>query len=145
MREASRKQRATTDFYTHQRRATLLRKNGCGTSWFYIPNNTVPGFAENTSYIYSSLPFTPFLMLHSLRSRHFPYCRMASSASKTEEELQDTDYDPEEEEWKTGRRKKGRKKKEKPDPGLTRGTDIKDYLQPDGKQVEIELSKVRMD
>ena len=40
---------------------------------------------------------------------------------------------------------KGRKKKEEPYPGLTMGMDIEDYLQPEGKQVEIELDKVRMD
>ena len=57
----------------------------------------------------------------------------------------DTDYDPEESESETGTPKKGRKKKATPDPGLTMGTDIEDYLKPDGKQVEIELSKVRID
>ena len=57
----------------------------------------------------------------------------------------DTDYDPEESESDTGTPKKGRKKKETPDTGLTMGTDIEDYLQPDWKQVEIELSKVRID
>ena len=62
----------------------------------------------------------------------------------TGEELVDTDYDPEESESETGTPKKGQKKKETPDPGLTMGTDIKDYLQPDGKQVGIELSKVRI-
>ena len=41
--------------------------------------------------------------------------------------------------------RKGRRKKETPDPGLTMGTDIEDHLKPDGKQVEIELSKVRID
>ena len=57
----------------------------------------------------------------------------------------DTDYDPEESESQTGTPKKGRKKKETPDPGLTMGTDIEDHLKPDGKQVEIELTKVGMD
>ena len=57
----------------------------------------------------------------------------------------DTDYDSEEEESETGTPNKGRKKKETPDPGLTMGTDIADDLKPDGKQVEIELSKVRID
>ena len=57
----------------------------------------------------------------------------------------DTDYDSEEEESDTGTPNKGRKKKETPDPGLTMGTDIADDLKPDGKQVEIELSKVRID
>ena len=57
----------------------------------------------------------------------------------------DTDYDPEESESKTGTPKKGRKKKGTPDSGLKMGTDIQDHLQPDGKQVEIEQSKVRID
>ena len=57
----------------------------------------------------------------------------------------DTNHDPEESESETGTPKKGRKKKETPDPGLTMGTDIEDYLQPDGKQVETELDKVRID
>ena len=57
----------------------------------------------------------------------------------------DTDYDPVESESQTGTPKKGRKKKETPDPGLTMGTDTEDHPKPDGKQVEIELSKVRID
>ena len=56
----------------------------------------------------------------------------------------DTDYDPEEREPETGKPKKRPKKKETRDPGLTMGTDIEDELRPDQKQVEIELSKVRM-
>ena len=32
----------------------------------------------------------------------------------------------------------------RPDPGLTMGTDIGEFLQPDGKQVEFELGKVRI-
>ena len=57
----------------------------------------------------------------------------------------DTDYDPEEEESQSGTPKKGQKKKEQPNPGLTMGTDIENFLQPDGKQDEIELNKVRID
>ena len=57
----------------------------------------------------------------------------------------DTDYDPEEEESETGTLKKGQKKKETPDHGLTMGTDIEDHLKPDGKQVDVDLSKVRID
>ena len=56
----------------------------------------------------------------------------------------DTDYDPEESESETGTPRKRRKKKETPDPGVKMGTDIEDHLQPDGKQVKIELSKVRI-
>ena len=40
--------------------------------------------------------------------------------------------------------KKGRKKKETPDPGLTLGTDIEDHLKQDGRQVEVELDNVRI-
>ena len=70
---------------------------------------------------------------------------MASAAKKTGEEPEDTNYDPEEGESETGTPKKGRRKKEKPDPGLMMGTDIEDFLAPHGKQVQIELSKVRID
>ena len=70
---------------------------------------------------------------------------MASPAKKTGEGVADTDPDPEESESAAGTPKKGRKKKETPDPGLTMDTDIKDYLQPDGKQVEVELDNVRID
>ena len=45
----------------------------------------------------------------------------------------------------TGTPKKGREKKEKPDPGLTMATDIEEYLQPDARQLKIEMSKVRID
>ena len=57
----------------------------------------------------------------------------------------DTGYDPEESESEAGTPKKGRKKKETPDPSLTMSTDIEGHLQSDGKQVGIELSKVRID
>ena len=70
---------------------------------------------------------------------------MASPAKKTGEELMDTDYDPGEPESEAGTPKKGRKKKETPDPGLTMGTEIEDHLKPDGKQVDIELDEVRID
>ena len=70
---------------------------------------------------------------------------MASRAKKTADKLGDFNYDPEESALETGTPKKGRKKKETLDPGLTMDTDIEDYLKPDGKQVEIEPSKVRID
>ena len=57
----------------------------------------------------------------------------------------DTDHNPDKSESEAGTPKKGRKKKEKPDPGLTMGTDIEDYLQPDRKHVEVELDNVRSD
>ena len=41
--------------------------------------------------------------------------------------------------------KKGQKKKETPDPGLTMVTDIEDHLKPDWRQVEVELDNVRID
>ena len=149
MREASRKQRATTGFLhlvsRTRPRARLLVKNTSGTSQFCIPKNTVLVFAKNASYIDSCLPFSPCLLLRSLRKRPFSHRRMASPAERTGEERKDTDYNSEEEESQTGTPKKGRKKKENWDPGLTMGTDIEDFLQPDGKQVEIELSKVRID
>ena len=56
-----------------------------------------------------------------------------------------TNYDPEESESEPGTPKKGRKKKETPGPGLTMGTDIEDHLKPDGKQMKIELSMLRID
>ena len=70
---------------------------------------------------------------------------MASPAKKTGEKLVDTRHDPEQSESQTGTPKKGRKKKETPDPGLIMGTNMENYLQPDEKQVEIELDKVRID
>ena len=78
-------------------------------------------------------------MLCFLQYRLSPYCRMASPAKKTAEEREDTDYDPGTSGSEAGTPKKGRKKKEKPDPGLT------DHLKPDGRQVEVELDNVRID
>ena len=74
-----------------------------------------------------------------------PYRRMASPAKKTAEEREDTNYDPGTSGLEAGTPKKGRKKKETPDPGLTLGTDIGDHLKLDGRQVEIELDNVRID
>ena len=70
---------------------------------------------------------------------------MVRPAKKTAEEREDTDYDPGTSGSEAGTPKKGRKKKEKPDPGLTLGTDIEDHLKPDGRQVEVELDNVRID
>ena len=84
-------------------------------------------------------------MLRFLQNRLPSYRRMPSPAKKTGEELVDTDYDPEESESETGKLRKARKKKETPAPGLTMGTTIEHHLQPDRKQVEIELSKVGID
>ena len=69
---------------------------------------------------------------------------MASPAEKTAEEREDTDHDPGTSGSEAGTPKKGRKKKETPDPGLTLGTDIEDHLKPDGRQVEVELDNVRL-
>ena len=74
-----------------------------------------------------------------------PYRRMASRAKKTAEEREDTDYDSGTSGSEAGTPKKGRKKKETPDPGLTMGTDIEDHLKPDGRKVEVELDNVRID
>ena len=84
-------------------------------------------------------------MLSFLQYRLSPYCRMASPAKKTAGEREDTDYDPRTSGSEAGTPKKGRKKKEKPDPGLTFGTDIEDHLKPDWRQVAVELDNVEID
>ena len=84
-------------------------------------------------------------MLCFLEYRLSPYRRMASPAKKTAEEREDTDYGPRTSGSEAGTPKKGRKKKEKPDPSLTLGTDIEDHLKPEGRQVEVEQDNVRMD
>ena len=70
---------------------------------------------------------------------------MASPAEEKGVDWEDIDYNPEKSESEAGTPKKGRKKKETQDPGLTMGTDIEDWLTPDGKQLEIELDNVRID
>ena len=70
---------------------------------------------------------------------------MASPAKETAEEREDTGYDPATSGSEAGTPKKGRKKKEIPDPGLTLGTDIEDHLKQYGRQVEVELDNVRID
>ena len=57
----------------------------------------------------------------------------------------DIDYDPEESKSEARTPKKGQKKKETPDPGLTMGTELEDNLQPDEKQVKVERDNVRID
>ena len=84
-------------------------------------------------------------MVRFLQYRLSPYRRMASPAKKTAEEREDTDYDHGTSGSEAGTPKKGRKKKETPDPGLTLGTDIEDHLKPDRRQVEVELDNVRID
>ena len=69
---------------------------------------------------------------------------MRSPAKKTAQEQDDPDYEPEEVESEASTPKKGRKKKEETDPGLAMGTDIEEYHQPEAKQVEIDLDKVRI-
>ena len=83
-------------------------------------------------------------MLCFLQYRLSSYRRMGSRAKKTAEEREDTDYEPGTSGSEAGTPKKGRKKKETPDPGLTLGTDIEDHLKPDGRQVEVELDNVRI-
>ena len=84
-------------------------------------------------------------MFRFLQYRLSSYRRMASSAKKTAKEREDTDYDPGTSGSEAGTLKKGRKKKETPDPGPTLGTDSEDHLRPDGRQVEVELDNVRID
>ena len=77
--------------------------------------------------------------------RAFSLSQNGKPRQKTAEEQEDTDYDPGTSGSEAGTPKKRRKKKEKPDPGLTLGTDIEDHLKPDGRQVEVELDNVRID
>ena len=84
-------------------------------------------------------------MLCFLQYRLSPYRRMASPARKRAEERENTDSGPGTSGSEAETPKKGRKKKEKPDPGLTLGTDIEDHLRSDGRQVEAELDNVRID
>ena len=84
-------------------------------------------------------------MFRFLQYRLPPYRRMASPAKKTAEEREDTEYDPGTSGSEVRTPKKGRKKKKTPDPGLILGTDIEDHLEPDGRQVEVELDKGRID
>ena len=79
-----------------------------------------------------------------LQNRLSSYRRMVSPAKKTAEEREDIDHDPGTSESEAGTPRKGRRKKETPDPGLTMGTDIEDHLKPDGRQVEVELDNVRI-
>ena len=112
---------------------------------FCILNHTVLVFAKNTSHMHYRRRFQPFSMFRFLQYRLSPYRRMASPAKKTAEEREDTNYDPGTSGSEAGTPKKGRKKKETPDPGLTLGTDIEDHLKPDGRQVEVELDNVSID
>ena len=84
-------------------------------------------------------------MLRFVQYRLSPYRRMASPAKKTAEDREDTDHEPGTSGSAAGTPKKGRKNKEKPDPGLTLGTDTEDHLKPDGRQVEVGLDNVRID
>ena len=83
-------------------------------------------------------------MFRPLQNRLSSYRGLASSAKKTAEEREDIDYDPGTSESEAGTPKKGRKKKETHDPGLTMGTDIEDHLNLDGRQVEVELENVKI-
>ena len=130
MREASRNVSVTTNRDTWQ---------------LCILNVTVPVFTKNMSHIVSFVRFSPILLLPFLQSRPSCHRRIHSPAEKTAPEQEDVEYEPEEVDSESCTPKKGRKKKEEPDPGLTMGTDIEDYLQPEGKQVEIEVDKVRID
>ena len=139
------KQQVITPPLLREASRKVVRKNSCGAHQFCILSNTLRVVAKNASHIDSPRQFRPFLILRFLRNRLSSYRRMASAAKETGEGMLDTDYDPEESEWEAGTPKTGRKKKDASDPGLTMGTDIEDYLQPDGKQVEVELGNVRID
>ena len=140
------KQQVITPTQLRDASRKVVSERSCGTYQFCILSNTLPVFAENASHIDFSRQFKPFFILRFLRNRLFSHRRMASPAKKTREEVVDTDHDPEESESETGTPKKGRKKKETLDPGLTMGTDVEDFsLQPDGKQVEVELDNLRID
>ena len=123
----------------------LVSKNSCGTYQSCILSNTLPVVIKNASHFDFSRPFQLFLILRFLQNRLSSYRRKAGPAKETGMGLVDTDHDPEESESDTRTPKKGRKRKETPDPGLTMGTDIRDYMQPDGTQVEVELDNVRVD
>ena len=83
-------------------------------------------------------------MFRFLQKKLSFYHRMAIRYKITAEELEDIDYDPGTSGLEAGTPKKGRKKKETPDPGLTMGTEIEAQLKPDGRQVEVELDNVRI-
>ena len=145
LREARTRPPLLTYLLLREASRKVVRKNSCVAYQFCILSNTLLVVAKTASHIDYSRRFQPFLILRFLRNRLFSYRRMASPAKKTGEELVDTEHDPEESESEAGTPKKGRKRKETPDPGLTMSTDIGDYLQPDGKQVEVEVGNVRID
>ena len=70
---------------------------------------------------------------------------LLSLAKKKAQERGDEEYGPEEEESDVGTPKKGRKKKEEPDTGLTMGTDVEDYLKQDGKKVKANPEDIKFD
>ena len=121
----------------------VVSKDSCGTLQFCILNQTVP--VKNASHIDSFVHFSPDVLLCFLQNRPSSHRRMQSLAKKTAEERESTDFEPEEKESDAGTLKKGPKRKEEPDPGLTIGTDIEDYLRGDGKQAEAELNRVRIE
>ena len=84
-------------------------------------------------------------MFRFVQIRLSAYHRMGSPAKRRAEEREDINYDPGTSGSEAGTPKKGQKKKETPDPGLTMGTDIEDHLKPNGRQVKVELDNVRMD
>ena len=87
----------------------------------------------------------PFQCYVSFNTGFLLLAEWQAPPKKTAEEREDTDYDPGTPGSEAGTPKKGRKKKETTDPGLTLGTDIEDHLKPDGRQVEVELDNVRID
>ena len=107
---------------------TVAVKSSCNTSQFCILNHTVPVFVKDASCIDSYVRFSPVLLLGFWQNSPSSDRRRQGLVKKITEEREDTAYEPEEVESEAETQKKGRKKKEEPDPFLTMGTDIEDYL-----------------
>ena len=89
--------------------------------------------------------FNPFQCHVSLNTGFLLIAEGQAPPKKQPRNEKHTDYDPGTSGSETGTPKKGRKKKETPDPGFTTGTDIEDHPKLDGRQVEVELDNVRID
>ena len=88
-------------------------------------------------------PFSLRFIVAIFAKQAFLSTQKAKSAEKKKaQERRDEEYEPEGEESDIGTPKKGGKKKQEPDPGLTMGTDIEYYLKPDGKQVNVNLEDI---
>ena len=89
--------------------------------------------------------FNPFQCFVSCNTGFLLIAEWQAPTKKKAGEREDIDYGLGTSGSEAATPKKGRKKKETPDPGLTLGTDIGDQLKPDGRQVEVELDNVRID